>query len=190
MCFLVCWHLSIYYFGCQHGLSSALSSAHFARFTFPEGFFFQPCSAVTAYNFCFGLSSKMHSNWTSGAYDEDFEVCFTSSSLRPLCDLASAVSVFHTAAGSCGLLIRHRFPGCNQEGLKRITYSSHCWMLCVEYGLYNDRNITLKENSMDGVGEWIFLMNFVAQSMMLFVAQVFVCSLTERGANFPEITLV
>lgn len=43
---------------------------------------------------------------------------------------------------------------------------------------------------MDGLGEGIFFTDFVAQSMMLFVAQAFVCSLTERGANFPEITLV
>lgn len=61
VCVFFGWkHLSSYDSECQGMLSSALSSVHFARFTFPEGvFFFQSCSPVTSYNFfVLGLGAK------------------------------------------------------------------------------------------------------------------------------------
>jgi len=86
-------------------------------------------------------------------------------------------------------LVGCKFPGSHQEGLKRITYSSHCWKLWVKYGLYNDRSITLEARSADRLGEGIFLTDFIAKSMV-FIVWIFVSSLTERGGHFPGSTLV
>lgn len=49
---------SIYYFGCQRILYSALSSVHFVRFTFPEGFFSSHVLLSQPTIFVLGLVAK------------------------------------------------------------------------------------------------------------------------------------
>lgn len=117
MCFLVWWHLSIYYVGCQGMLSSALSSVRFARFTFPEGLFSSNVLLSQPTIFVLSLAAKCT---VIGLRQHMMKILgLLHLSPRPLHDPASAISAFHTATGSCGMLIIYCLPGYNQEGPKK-----------------------------------------------------------------------